>query len=398
MKTVRTHPLLAGGFFLVTIALAVAAVVWWLTPTEPLSAQEHMEDACADPLPSDEYDANIRTFTARGESSERAVVGFDHDVGMHVRIYSTGLSREGDGTRSATAGTLMSESYVIWPTFSDSDPDSGSRSANQSIQRIYDREMRDGQWGEWEVTERLAEEEESGDEANGLFCGYDLSVFDEFLYNGVETVGGVSAKKFTGTMGTGSGNLDTRIEFWITADGTPVKKVQTLINSDVRWEITYSGWGESNAVAAPVVGSPAPTPGTPTAEPTSTATPEPTPTPEPAATPEPADAWLEPDPESITVDGQWQVFTVRGTGVERIDLGVNVWLGSTGAVGSTGSSPPSVSEACERTRYTGYTLRDGWTVRLVGCQAGTVIIQVGQFVGGEYVMLRRYTVNVSGGP
>ena len=83
----------------------------------------------------------------------------------------------------------MSESYVIWPTFSDSDPDSGSRSANQSIQRIYDREMRDGQWGEWEVTERLAEEEESGDEANGLFCGYDLSVFDEFLYNGVETVG-----------------------------------------------------------------------------------------------------------------------------------------------------------------------------------------------------------------
>ncbi len=102
---------------------------------------------------------------------------------------------------------------------------------------------------------------------------------------------------------------------------------------------------------------------------------------------------------SITVDGQWREFTVRGTGVERIDLGVNVWPGSTGAVGSTGSSsPPSVSEACESTSYTGYTLRDGWTVRLVGCQAGTVIIQLGRYVGDDYVLLRRYTANVSGGP
>ena len=327
MRTIRTHPLLAGSGVLVLIALVIAAVVWWLTPTEPLSAQEHMEDACADPLPSYEYDANIRTFTARGESGERAVVGFDHDVGMHVRIYSTGLSREGDGTRSATAGTLMSESYVIWPTSSDSDSDSGSRSADQSIQRIYDREMRDGQWGEWEVTERLADEE-SGDDATDLFCGYDLSVFDEFLYNGVKTVGGVSAKKFTGTMGTGSGNLDTRIEFWITADGTPVKRVQTLINSDVRWEITYSGWGESNAVAAPVLSSATPgeddppaqpsappvaTPTATTPSPTSTPVPVPTDTLEPTVTPVPASAWLEPDPETVTFDGSEGLeFTVHG--------------------------------------------------------------------------------------
>ena len=102
----------------------------------------------------------------------------------------------------------------------------------------------------------------------------------------------------------------------------------------------------------------------------------------------------------MTFDGgQWREFTVYGTGVERIDLGVNVWPGSTGAVGSTGSSsPPSVSEACESTSYTGYTLRDGWTARLVGCQAGTVIIQLGRYVGDDYVLLRRYTVNVSGGP
>ena len=138
----------------------------------------------------------------------------------------------------------------------------------------------------------------------------------------------------------------------------------------------------------------------PTPPDTPTPTPAPTPTPPPTSTPEPADAWLEPDPETVTFDGsEWLEFTVHGTGVDRIDLGVNVWPGSTGAVGSTGgSSPPSVSEACESTSYTGYTLRDGWTVRLVGCQAGRVIIQVGQFVGGEYVLHRRYTVNVSGGP
>ena len=147
--------------------------------------------------------------------------------------------------------------------------------------------------------------------------------------------------------------------------------------------------------------APVPT-ATPTATPTPTPmpTPMPTPTPAPTSTPEPADAWLDPDPETVTFDGsEWREFTVYGTGVERIDLGVNVWPGSTGAVGSTGGpSPPSVSEACESTSYTGYTLRDGWTVRLVGCRAGRVIIQVGQFVGGEYVMLRRYTFNVSGGP
>ena len=95
------------------------------------------------------------------------------------------------------------------------------------------------------------------------------------------------------------------------------------------------------------------------------------------------------------IHGAWD----KDNGVERIDLGVNVWPNSTGAVGSTGSSsPPSVSEACENAHYTGYTFLDGRTVRLVGCQAGRVIIQVGQFVGGEYVLLRRYTVNVSGGP
>ena len=82
-------------------------------------------------------------------------------------------------------------------------------------------------------------------------------------------------------------------------------------------------------------------------------------------------------------------------------FGVNVWPDSTGAVGSTGRpSPPSISEACESAHYTGYTVRDGRTIRLVGCQAGTVIIRLGEYVGDDYdyVLFRQYTVTVSGGP
>ena len=104
----------------------------------------------------------------------------------------------------------------------------------------------------------------------------------------------------------------------------------------------------------------------------------------------------------MTFDGsEWLEFTVHGTGVDRIDFGVNVWPDSTGAVGSTGrSSPPSISEACESAHYTGYTVRDGRTIRLVGCQAGTVIIRLGEYVGDDYdyVLFRQYTVTVSGGP
>ena len=105
--------------------------------------------------------------------------------------------------------------------------------------------------------------------------------------------------------------------------------------------------------------TPSPTPATPTPAPTDT------------PTPAPADAWLEPDPEGITFDGQWRQFTLRGSGLQRVDLGVNVIYpdrpGSTGAVNlQSGNSLPSAIDACQTTYYSGYAVSVGYTFHLVG--------------------------------
>ena len=117
----------------------------------------------------------------------------------------------------------------------------------------------------------------------------------------------------------------------------------------------------------------------------------------------PADAWLEPDPETITFDGQWRQFAIRGNGLDGVDLGINVISypdgpSSTGAVElESRSSLPSAADACRTTYYSGYAVSVGYTFHLVGCQAGTVIIELND-PANDYALLRRYTVTVSGGP
>ena len=347
---------------MVTIALAVAGIVWWLIPTEPLSAQEVMEDACANSRDINEYDATLRMFGPEGERDGWVVMEINDAIGMRTRSYSPG-----DGGRSSES-TLVSEGYTMWDA-------SGSGSSSRSDDdddsyRVYSRRIEgDGQWGAWQVSQYPGD---WGDGMTGSFCGYDVSIFETFLYDGVETVSGTSTKKFTATVGSTSLELATRLEFWIDADGKLIKKAQTLINKDVRWELTYSGWGEANAIAAPVTSdatpggdapdsddSPEPAPAppdTPTPSPTSTPVPVPTDTPEPTVTPVPATAWLEPDPETVTFDGSgWQTFTIHGTGVDRIDFSINAinypdGPSSTGAVARTRrSTPPAASDACRNT-------------------------------------------------
>ena len=130
------------------------------------------------------------------------------------------------------------------------------------------------------------------------------------------------------------------------------------------------------------------------------ATPAPTPTP---SIPGAADAWLEPDPLGITFDGQWREFTIRGTGVESVELLTNVnnypdGPSSTGAVELESYEPlPSASDACRKTYFSGYSVPVDFTFSLVGCRAGTVIIQLQNPADG-YAVLREYTITVSGGP
>ena len=83
------------------------------------------------------------------------------------------------------------------------------------------------------------------------------------------------------------------------------------------------------------------------------ASPPPEPEPEPESTGE-RGAWLEQNPENKPFVGEWQHFTLRGSGLDKVNLSVNV-IGfggapsSTGAVGYATASPlPAAGEVCGR--------------------------------------------------
>ena len=124
--------------------------------------------------------------------------------------------------------------------------------------------------------------------------------------------------------------------------------------------------------------------------------------PEPESTAE-RSAWLEQNPENKPFVGEWQHFTLRGNGLDKVDLSVNV-IGfggapsSTGAVGYATASPlPAVGEVCGSAYYSGYQMSVDRTFSLVGCREGTVIIELLD-PGNGYALLKRYTVTVDAGP
>ena len=124
--------------------------------------------------------------------------------------------------------------------------------------------------------------------------------------------------------------------------------------------------------------------------------------PEPESTAE-RGAWLEQNPENKPFVGEWQHFTLRGNGLDKVDLSVNV-IGfggapsSTGAVGYATASPlPAAGEVCGSAYYSGYQMSVDRTFSLVGCREGTVIIELLD-PGNGYTLLKRYTVQVTGGP
>ena len=124
--------------------------------------------------------------------------------------------------------------------------------------------------------------------------------------------------------------------------------------------------------------------------------------PEPESTGE-RGAWLESNPENKPFVGEWQHFTLRGSGLDKVDLSVNV-IGfggapsSTGAVGyATASPPPAVGEVCDSAYYSGYQMSVDATFSLVGCREGTVILELLD-PGNDWALLKRYTVTVNAGP
>ena len=124
--------------------------------------------------------------------------------------------------------------------------------------------------------------------------------------------------------------------------------------------------------------------------------------PDPESTSE-RSAWLEANPENKPFAGQWQHFTLRGSGLDKVDLSVNV-IGfggaptSTGAVGYATASPsPAVGEVCESAYYSGYQMSVDQTFSLVGCREGTVIIELLD-PGKNWALLKRYAVTVNARP
>ena len=130
------------------------------------------------------------------------------------------------------------------------------------------------------------------------------------------------------------------------------------------------------------------------------APPEPEPAPESTGE---RGAWLESNPENKPFVGEWQHFTLRGNGLDKVDLQVNV-IGfdgapsSTGAVGyATASPPPAAGEACESAYFSGYQMSVDATFSLVGCREGTVILELLD-PDNDWALLKRYTVTVNSGP
>ena len=111
-------------------------------------------------------------------------------------------------------------------------------------------------------------------------------------------------------------------------------------------------------------------------------------------------AWLEQNPENKPFVGEWQQFTLRGIGLDKVGLSVNVISvtgapSSTGAVGYATASPlPAAGEVCGTAYYSGYQMSVDSTFSLVGCREGTVIIELLD-PADNYALLQRYTAIVN---
>ena len=408
-------------FTLALVMIAVGIIVWWRFPEGTLTAQERVEDVCASATYPESFDLFDRATFAFGEDNT-GVVEYNVRFNGQAEHYVTSLD-----------GTFIQEAIFIF----SSSASSSARSTGPATTG-YTRTYTDAAWDEWEVTnfqpKQIPPASSSGssarnsDDAPDSFCGLVLEDPDsdiEFRHVGEETIDGIATDHYFHSQSRKDSILVFTKEYWLDADGLLRQVRETIYapptSGDPGTNIvhfkTYSGWGEENIITAPVQSPDAPAPEAPDAtaspKPTSTLaptptlvpTPTPTNTPEPTQTPVPATAWLEPDPETITFDGSGcQTFTIHGTGIDRIDFSINAinypdGPSSTGAVARTRrSTPPAASDACRNTGYEGYSEDPGDTFSLVGCRAGTSIIQLGEFVYGSYVLLRRYTVDVTGGP
>ena len=411
----RYRTLALASLTAVAVAVAVAVVVILRFPGgDSAIAQETIIERiaalCASTTPPQSFDMAERATFYGGAGS--GVAEYDYRTNGRAVHNITTLD-----------GTSLQEAIFV---FIDSNARSALR-ANAATATTYIREYSDGAWGEWNVTTGGGVGATDGgapgdsplrtdDGELASFCGLTLEgppgVEIDFRYEGTETIDGILTHHFFHGYTGGGSTTYLSTEYWIDETGLLRRHRDTSFNpatdanaeSKVVRDKYYSGWGEENIITPPVDPTPGPSP-TPAATetPVQPETPvPPTNTPTPVSPPG-VDAWLEPDPETITFDGQWRRFTIRGTGLDEVDFSINVinypdGPSSTGAVElESGSSLPPASDACRKTYFSGYAVSIGFTFHLVGCQAGTVILRFEDPTNG-YAIIREYTITVSGGP
>ena len=205
---------------------------------------------------------------------------------------------------------------------------------------------------------------------------------------GVNVANGVDETTVTATANDGGATYAIKLGGVADADGVvPLSVGSNVITIEVTAEDGETT--KTYTVTVTRADSPPPSPSEPVE-------------PEPESTTE-RSAWLESNPENQPFVGEWRHFTLRGSGLDKVDLLVNVFTfggapSSTGAVGYATASPlPAAGEVCESAYYSGYQMSVDATFSLVGCREGTVVIELLD-PGNGYAFLKRYTLTVTGGP
>ena len=112
MQALKARPWLVGSLLFVG-ALLAAAIVWWLVPdSSTLSAQEVMEDACADASTLTSYDAVISAEDVPWRIEAEISQSQDGAISIVSRTYDSSDSAR---SLSASSGvTLESERVYIF--------------------------------------------------------------------------------------------------------------------------------------------------------------------------------------------------------------------------------------------------------------------------------------------
>ena len=281
------------------------------------------------------------------------------------------------------------------------------------------------EWRAWNETEDKIRNAEG-------FCFHAAGLYSSVQRTGTATINGISTTKYTGVPNVGDNppqaDFQYEVDYYVDGQGRLVRFTHRFVNSGWLLRNTYSNWGEANIITAPddaywgsgsvsmlpfpsdtggsnpsgVNPPPAnPDPGPGTTEPTTEPTAEPTeaPTEEPTIEPEPIQsAWLEPDPSDMTIGDDWETFTLRGTGVERLQVQYNYRnasgsTSSTGAVAMETSTAKSQDTACEISGFGGRDRSVGNTFHFIGCSDGVTIIRL--LYGQEVLRIYNVRVNVN---